>query len=105
MPSVSKKLTSKEKLINMIDVKLKALGNDNRTLKDVAVDLLHAAGEKDHIVATGCFLCTKTIGNLKEGKTRNPQSDTVARIYKYFGYEMQLSRVHISKKHMNREKS
>lgn len=69
--------------------KLSALGNDNRSLKDLAVDLIHDSGMPYDAIADGCYLCNATVKNLAQEVTRWPRADTVERIIRYF--EVSLS--------------
>lgn len=85
-------------------VALKALGNSNRKLKDVAVDLINASKQPYKEVAAGSYLCRATVKNLVKGKTLNPQSETLERIFRYFEYNVSLDRVALKAKYRNQPK-
>jgi len=85
-------------------VRLQALGNSHRTLRDVCVDLINASNESHATIATGCFLCTKTIENLAEDITQHPREDTMKRIFIYFGMEINFRQVQIKAEYWNKAK-
>ena len=66
------------------NVLLSALGNSNRSLRDVSVDLINASGLDWDVIADGTYLCKGTIGNLAQDITLNPQLQTVERVLKFF---------------------
>lgn len=86
------------------NVALTALGNSNRKLKDVAVDLIHASGWKYKHIAEICYLCPSTVKNLASGKTQNPQAETIERIFRAFEYQLDMKAVKLSAKYANRPK-
>lgn len=65
-------------------VTLSALGNSNRSLRDVAVDFINASELDWQDIADGTFLCKGTIGKLAQDITQKPQLETVERILKFF---------------------
>jgi hypothetical protein len=73
------------------NVALFALGNSNRSLRDVAVDLINASGMDWSDIADGCYLCTGTIANLSLDITLNPQLQTVERILKFFDCRVDMT--------------
>lgn len=85
-------------------VKLHALGNSHRTLRDIAVDLINQSGMDHAEIATGCFLCTQTITNLAEDITQHPQTDTLQRIFRFFNFKVTLQDEYISDAYQNQEK-
>jgi hypothetical protein len=72
-------------------VKLSALGNSNRSLRDVAVDLINASDMDWVDIADGCYLCKGTIANLSLDITLNPQLQTVERVMKFFDYRVDVN--------------
>lgn len=85
-------------------VKLAAIGNSDRKLKDVAQDLVNASGMSFAEVAHGCFLCTSTVKKLARGSTSNPQSETIERVFRFFNMRVDLSGEPIKEKYANRKK-
>ena len=86
------------------NVALSALGNSNRKMKDVAADLINASGMYYEDIADKCYLCTATIQNLATGKTKNPQSETVERIFRAFEYQLDIRAVQMHVKYANQAK-
>jgi hypothetical protein len=72
-------------------VAMRALGNSNRSLRDVAVDLINASNMDWEDIADGCYLCKGTIGNLAQDITLNPQLQTVERVMKFFDCRVDLT--------------
>ena len=72
------------------NVALSAIGNSNRSLRDVAVDLINASDMWWEDIAAGTYLCKGTIANLANDKTQNPQLQTVERILKFFDYRVDM---------------
>ena len=66
------------------NVQMRALGNSNRSLRDVAVDLINASKLDWQDIADGTYLCKGTIAKLAQDITLNPQLQTVERIMKFF---------------------
>ena len=85
-------------------VKMRALGNDNRSTKDFIIDVLHASGDSDKDIAKNAMLCTQTVSNLREEKTKRPQSETMDRIAKAYGFQATYSKVSIQPKFRNKPK-
>ena len=81
-----------------------AIGNSNRKMKDVAIDLINNSGMKWSYIASGCFLSEQTIKNLATEVTRNPQSETIERVFRFFGVALSMDTIIISQKYMNKEK-
>ena len=73
------------------NIRLRALGNSNRSLRDVAVDLINESGLYWEDIADGCYLCKGTIGNLAKDITQNPQLQTVERVIKFFDYRVDIN--------------
>ena len=86
------------------NVALSALGNSNRKLKDVATDLINASGMYYEDIADKCYLCPSTIRNLATGKTQNPQSETIERIFRAFEYQLDMKTVQLHVKYANKAK-
>ena len=86
------------------NVALTAIGNSNRKMKDVAVDLINASNMDYKDVAGMCYLCKSTISNLASGKTKNPQSETIERIFRAFEYQLDMKTVKLNAKYTNRPK-
>jgi len=87
------------------NVALSALGNSNRKMKDVAIDLIHASNMDHKDIADMCYLCKSTISNLASEKTKNPQSETIERIFRAFEYQLDMKAVKLSAKYTNRPKN
>ena len=85
-------------------VKLQAVGNSKRKLRDVAVDLVNASGMGWAEIAAGCYLSKATIGNLAKDKTKNPQSETIERVFRFFDMRVMLSGENIKGKYLNQPK-
>jgi len=85
--SIAKKIREQIKA----NVQLRALGNSNRSLRDVAVDLINASSMAWEDIADGTYLCKSTIGNLAQDITKNPQLQTVERVIKYFDYRVDIN--------------
>ena len=86
------------------NVALSSLGNSNRKMKDVAVDLINASKMDYKDIAGMCYLCKSTIANLASGKTKNPQSETIERIFRAFEYQLDMKAVRLSAKYNNKPK-
>lgn len=86
------------------NVELKTLGNSHRSLRDLAADLINASKQSYAAVAKGSFLHEKTVENLATGHTKRPQSETVERILRYFGVQMNGELVRITKRYHNQPK-
>ncbi|MDH5183984.1 MAG: helix-turn-helix domain-containing protein [Gammaproteobacteria bacterium] len=69
-------------------VDIRALGNSDRNMKDVAIDLVNASGWTYKEVAEQAYLAPTTVQNLVEEKTQFPRYDTIERIYRVFGVEL-----------------
>lgn len=85
-------------------VKLQAIGNSKRKLRDVAVDLINASGLDWKTIAAGCYLSKATIGKLAKDETKNPQSETIERVFRFFDMQMSLSNEIIKGQYSNRPK-
>lgn len=85
--SVEKQIRDKIKA----EVQLRALGNSNRSLRDIAVDLINASNLDWETIAEGTYLCKSTIGNLAKDITQNPQLQTVERVIKFFDCRVDLT--------------
>lgn len=82
-------------------VPLQAIGNSKRTMRDVAIDLIHASGQHWSVFAAGCFLSPATIKNLATGKTIHPRYDTIERIFRYCEMSMTLEYEALNSKFRN----
>lgn len=69
-------------------VKMFAGGNSERTLRDLAVDIINESGESYQDIAEGTYLHPKTIQNLAEDKTTNPHHETLTRLFQYFNVKL-----------------
>lgn len=85
-------------------VNLSAGGNSERKMKNVAIDLINESNLDHSVIAAGCYLCTQTITNLADETTRNPQSETIERIFKFFEMSVNLKGVAIKNKYLNQPK-
>ena len=72
------------------NVQLRALGNSNRSMRDVCVDLINASKLDWEEIAAGAYLCKSTVGRLATEQTKNPQLETVERIMKFFDCRVDL---------------
>lgn len=93
---VRKRIESKVKLI--------AIGNSKRKLRDVAVDLVNASDLSWKDVANGCFLSPTTIKKLAKDETKNPQSETIERVFRFFNMQVQLNGDTIKGQYANKPK-
>lgn len=85
-------------------VKLQAIGNSKRKLRDVTVDLVNASGMDWKTIADGCFLSKSTIANLAKDRTQNPQSETVERVFRFFDMRVSLTDEPIKGQYANKPK-
>jgi hypothetical protein len=85
-------------------VELKAIGNSNRKMKDVAIDLINESHLDYETIAAGCFLSETTIKRLALEITINPQSETIERIFRYFQMTVNLKGEIIKPQFINIEK-
>lgn len=86
-------------------VSLKFGGNDNRSMREVAVDMIHASGMDWKSIAHGTYLAKSTIKNLATEKTQYPRYDTIERVYKFFEYEANLKPVTLKAEYANQPKN
>lgn len=86
---MSVKKTIRDKIAS--NVQLRALGNSNRSLRDVCIDLINASALDWKEIAEGTYLAKSTIANLAKEKTLYPQLETVERIMKFFDCRVDLS--------------
>ena len=86
-------------------VSVQALGNSNRSMKDLAIDLINASNLSYADIADGSFLCTTTVKKLAMEITRFPRMDTIERIYKFFGVDMKGDLVTLQSKFENKPKA
>lgn len=95
---------------NTILSKARALGNSNKGLKDVCSDLLNAYGGDLKAVTKGTYLCRSTLEHLQNlndtptGNPYRPQAETLERVLKYFGAEINFSEVKINPRYRNKPK-
>ena len=85
-------------------VRMQAIGNSKRKIRDVVVDLVNASDEDWKTIANGCFLSKSTIANLAKDKTQNPQTETVERVFRYFSMTLNINPVPINAKFGNKKK-
>ena len=85
-------------------VNLSAIGNSNRSMKDIAIDLIHESKMPYSKIAEGAFLCDATIKNLAEEETRYPRYDTIERVFRFFNMKMSLEGEPIKAKFLNKAK-
>lgn len=85
-------------------VKLTALGNSNRSMRDIAVDLINQSNLDIAEIAEGCFLCTQTVKNLAEDITEHPHTETLERIFRFFNFKVQLHEERINTTYQNKPK-
>ena len=85
-------------------INLHMLGNSNRGLKELAMDLLHDSKDDIDKIAAGTYLNKKTIINLKDGVTNYPRYDTIERIFKYFELDLAASQVAVKSRYQNKAK-
>ena len=86
-------------------VKMYALGNTTRSLKDLAIDLINASGKSYKEIAEITYLNHVTIANLAEEKTRWPRADTLERIMVAFDVSVTACGYKVEKKYKPRPKS
>lgn len=85
-------------------VKLYALGNSNRSMRDIAVDLINQSNLDHQTIAEGCFLCTQTIRKLAEDITEHPHTETLERIFRFFNFKVQLHEEALQSSYQNKPK-
>ena len=86
------------------NVALVAIGNSERKMKDLAVDLINASGMSYEDIADKCYLCKGTIKNLATEVTKNPQSETLERIFRAFEFRLDLNAVRLNERFANKPK-
>lgn len=79
----------KESMLKKIN--MSALGNSNRTLKDLTVDVIHASGLGYKEIAQKAYLHPTTVEKLAEEITKFPRIDTCERILKCFLFDIQAT--------------
>lgn len=85
-------------------VQLTAVGNSKRKLRDVAVDLINASDMSWQTIAEGTFLTAMTVKRLAQDITKNPQAETIERVFRFFSYEVALSATEIKTSYANKHK-
>lgn len=85
-------------------VELIAIGNSNRGMKDIAIDLINQSDLDYETIADRCFLSKSTIKNLATEKTRRPQAETIERIFRCFDLRMKLNGEVIRGRYLNKAK-
>jgi len=85
-------------------VKLISGGNSNRKRKNVLIDMIHQSGESYKDIAAGAYLAARTVRNLAEEVTQNPQSETEERLLAYFQTEMIYEGVVLKPNYRNKPK-
>ncbi len=91
-------------------IKTKAGGNSKRGMKEVASDLVNNLGMKDSAIAELSGLSSTTVARIKSlepaesGADYKPQSDTIERIIRACGAEINLVPVNIKKQYQNKPK-
>ena len=73
-------------------------------MRHVAQDLVNASGMAYEDIAADCYLCESTIKNLATGKTKNPQSETIERVFRAFAFQLDMKAVRLNAKYANRPK-
>ena len=96
--------TSKLRAAVSEKVDMQALGNSDRDMKTVAIDLIHASKISYKDIAYGAFLCEATVKKLATEKTRWPRADTIERIYRYFGVQLTGELVAMKHQYSNKAK-
>jgi len=104
LPAQQEQITEMIKARIYKNCNMTAIGNSERKLKDVAIDLINASGMDHGVIADGCFLCSSTITRLIDGETISPQSETIERIYRYFDLTLTLDGTPIKREFLNRKK-
>ena len=102
MSQAATQIAIKNKILN----NARALGNSNRGFKEVASDLCNQYGRKHAgIIAEGTFLSKVTVlrvMDLEEGKSGceyHPNSDTLERIFRYFGARVEFNTVTVQERY------
>jgi hypothetical protein len=85
-------------------VTLSALGNSHRKMRHLAADLINASGMDHEDIAGDCCLCESTVTNLASGKTKNPQSETLERVFKAFAFQLDMKAVRQQAAYANKPK-
>jgi len=95
---------------NVILSRAKALGNTDKGLKEVCSDLLNAYGSDLRAVIKGTFLSRATLEHLQNlndtptGNPYRPQAETLERVLKFYGAQINFSEVKISPRYRNKPK-
>jgi len=85
-------------------VKMQAIGNSKRKLRDVAVDLINASNLRWKDIANGCYLSPATIAKLARDETKNPQSETIERVFRFFNMQVNMGDLVIKGQYANQPK-
>ena len=85
-------------------VNMSLLGNSNRGMKDLAIDLLNASKQDINTIAAGTHLHRSTLIKLKDGITKHPRYDTIERVYKYFEIDLSATQIHVKSRYRNKPK-
>lgn len=102
------------KAINLTEISLARIkkkikmfygGNSNRDERDFLVDVINNSEETFEDIAADCFLHKKTIQNLAEGKTQNPQHETMKRISRHFGIKFEAKFENMKPLYRNKPKT
>lgn len=86
-------------------VKMFALGNTHRGLREFAMDVINNSNEQPEDIAAECFLCKQTVVNLSEGKTLKPHTETLERIFRHFGIRLEGSFEQMKPAYRNKPKA
>lgn len=98
---------------NHILSRARALGNNDKGLREVCSDLVNSFGtdrKSRERIAEGTFLSISTIdrmATLKEcdtGEPYRPNADTIERILRFFGAEIRFEQVSIQSRYANKPK-
>ena len=86
-------------------VNMQLLGNSNRGMKELAIDLLNNSKTDINLIAAGTYLHRSTLIKLRDGITVHPRYDTIERVYKYFNIDLQAKQVTVKSRYANKAKS
>ena len=80
-------------------------GNSNRTLRELAIDVINESGKSYSEIAHESWLCKATVVRLAEGYTIYPRADTIDRILKTFGVTLTGNVVTVKNQYLNQKKT
>jgi DNA-binding NarL/FixJ family response regulator len=85
-------------------------GNSDRTLSDLASDILNACGKSSKEIASDTCLSVATVERIrdqtaaKSGAKYSPQSDTLERVFKTANFQLAIVPTKVGKKYSNKKK-